>query len=218
MNIVMLGAPGSGKGTQGKQLAQHLGVPHVSTGDLLRQLAAQDTPLAREVAGIMQRGELVSDQLLAQVLRSRLESREFSSGFVLDGTPRDIEQAHIIERIVPVHAAVFIEVPDEKVAERLTARWICPADSKEYNALFAPPKREGVCDLCGTALSQRADDTHDGVQKRLSIYHEKTQPVLRYYSLKGKLVHVNGDQPIEAVFSELLEKVQAIQPETQTVA
>lgn len=207
MNIVFLGPPGSGKGTQGKLLAAELGIPHISTGDLLREIASSGTDLGREVADIIGGGDLVSDALLAKVLRAKLESAKHEHGFVLDGTPRNIEQSRLIESFAPIDAAIVVDVPDEVVAARITARMVCPVDHSEYNTVTKPPENGNACDLCGAALEHRSDDTPEGVAHRLSVYHQQTEPVMRFYSMRGKLVRVDGDQPMDAVQQEINKKL-----------
>ncbi len=203
MNITFLGAPGSGKGTQGTRLAKRLGIPHISTGDLLREIAASGSELGKEVAAIMERGDLVSDELLMRVLKQRLETAEHANGFILDGTPRNLEQARLIEGFAPIDHAILVDVPDSVVEKRIGARRVCPKDHREYNLLFNPPKDDGVCDDCGTALVQRHDDTPEGVAHRLEVYHSLTEPVIAFYEEKGCLLRVDGDRPIEDVAADI---------------
>ena len=180
MNIVLLGPQGSGKGTQGKLLSKQLNIPHISTGDMLRAYAEQDTPKAKEVRALMQQGELVDDHFLEHILQDRLTRPDCEQGFILDGTPRDVEQAQLLEAIVSVDVAVLIDITEEESYKRIHKR----------------AKQEG-----------RADDTDEGLKERLHVYHERTEPVLAHYEEQGKLVRVDGMQSVEDVFSALCKQL-----------
>ena len=180
MNIILLGPQGSGKGTQGKLLSKKLGVPHISTGDMLRAFAKKDTPKAKQVNAIMQAGDLVSDEFLEHILKDRFSQDDTQDGLILDGTPRDLEQAKILDELLDIDAVALIDITEEE----------------SYNRIHKRAEKEG-----------RADDTDEGLKERLHVYHEKTEPVLDYYEDQGLLVRVDGMQDIDGVFEELCEKL-----------
>lgn len=218
MNIILLGPQGSGKGTQGKLLSQHFEIPHISTGQLLRDIAAKDTPLAQEVRDIMQRGDLVSDKILLEVLGERLKEPDAQRGVLLDGTPRNKAQAQLINSLLDVDAVIFMDITDEEAIDRASHRWHCPKDGHMYNLKTRPPEQKGVCDECGTTLVQREDDNPKSIHERLLHYHQDTKPLIDYYRKKGLLVEVNGMQPVRNVFASILHKLQQHQPARHTVA
>ena len=207
MRLVFLGPPGSGKGTQAVMLAEKLGVPHISTGDLLRDYVKKDSPLAKQLRDIMGSGKLVDDDFLEKMLEERLKDPDCERGYILDGTPRDLHQAEMLERIADISAAILIEVSDEEVVKRLSNRWSCPVDHEVYNLLTRPPKTPGKCDNDGADLVQRSDDNPESIRARLAVYHGQTQPVIQFYASKAMLVTVNGEQPIDKVFQALLEQL-----------
>ena len=198
--IVFLGPPGAGKGTQASALAAELGIAHLSTGDLLRAAVADRTGLGREAEGYMAAGQLVPDDLVVRILRERLDHPDTSDGFLLDGFPRNLPQAELLERFVPVGPVVAFEIPEEYLLERLVNRRTCPTCRTVYNLRNAPPRSPGVCDRDGAALEQRPDDRPEAVRTRLRVYREQTAPLFAFYEARGVLrrVDARGDPPTVA--------------------
>jgi len=209
-NLVLLGPPGAGKGTQAKTLAVRIECPHISTGDMLREAVREGTALGLKAKAVMERGELVSDELLTGIIRERLAKEDCAKGFILDGYPRNLPQAGILEEILkdigknPV-LALELEVPDDAIVLRLANRRSCPSCGAVYNLVTSPPKSEGICDGCGAALVQRNDDKEEVIRERLNVYHEKTAPLSDYYRKSGQLKAVRGDVPPAEVMVELIE-------------
>ena len=207
-NLVLLGPPGAGKGTQAKELAARLGVPHVSTGDMLREAVRGGTELGLKAKAVMDRGELVSDELLTGVVRERLAKPDCAPGVILDGYPRTLPQAETLAGILrelgtsdPV--ALELDVPDEVIVGRLGDRRSCPTCGMVYNLTSSPPKREGVCDKCEVGLILRDDDRPDTIRERLRVYHEKTAPLTGWYATRGALRRVPGGGPPPEVLAAL---------------
>ena len=214
MNIILIGAQGSGKGTQAERLAQNLGIHHISSGDLFRKAAEAGTELGRKAKVYLDRGELVPDDItVSMILDYMTETNYVSDGVLLDGFPRTIAQAQALDiGLLNIHhsisCTVYLKVPREVLLRRLSGRYICCAAQHVYNRETNPPKVPGVCDLDGSELYQRPDDQGPAVQKRLNIFFEETIRLLDYYQKQGKLVEVNGNQPIEQVQSGLLEAIR----------
>ena len=203
--LVLLGAPGAGKGTQTRNLIREFQMKHLSTGDALREKAGEDTLLGRQARESMERGELVSDELVAQVVRERMTDFSHSKGFILDGFPRNLSQADIFEEIVgetPVWV-INIRVDEEVVMKRLSGRRHCMECGKICNVYFSPPRKEGVCDSCGATLVHRPDDHPDVIQRRLQVYREQTKPLAEFYSKKGCYFEVDGNLDTETVFERI---------------
>ena len=201
MRVLFLGAPGAGKGTQAALLARHLDVPHLSTGDLFRQAVREGTPLGREAQAYMDRGELVPDGVVVGMVRERLQGE---TGFVLDGFPRTLPQARALEEelavlAAPLDAAVLLEVPEELILRRLTARRLCRSCGAVYHLEFHPPRIPGRCDRCGGELYQRDDDREETVRRRLEVYRQETAPVAQFYRDRGLLRQVDGTGSEEEV-------------------
>ncbi len=195
--LVMLGPPGAGKGTQAKTLAEILHVPQISTGDIFREHISNGTKLGEQVKSYTDRGELVPDDLVFEVVKSRLEEDDCSKGYILDGFPRTVKQAELLDSYLSskgdsLTAVIDIDVPDEEIVKRLTGRRICKSCGAIYNIYFNPPKVEGVCDVCGGELYQREDDNEETVRNRLRVYREQTLPLVEYYEGKGILKKVDG--------------------------
>jgi adenylate kinase len=189
--LVFLGPPGAGKGTQASRIAKELGVPHLSTGDLLRQAAREGTPLGREAEGHMRAGRLVPDELVLSILEERIRQPDCDRGFLLDGFPRNVAQAVALDKVTPIELVVAFQIPEHHLVERLTQRRVCPKCGTGYNLSTAPPKVAGKCDRDGEALVQRSDDTESAVRTRLKVYHEETAPLFVFYKGRGTLVEVD---------------------------
>ncbi len=193
MKLILLGAPGAGKGTQAKRIEVDYGWPQVSTGDILRAARKAGTPLGKEAAGYMDLGGLVPDDLVVALVKERLQDDDLKGGFVLDGFPRTVGQAEALASLdVEIDMALDIEVDDEELVKRLTGRLTCSKCGAMFHKLFLLPKQEGICDKCGGALIQRADDNHETVRNRLAVYKEQTAPLIRFYEEQGKLSKIDG--------------------------
>jgi adenylate kinase len=206
--LVFLGPPGAGKGTQARELAQALGVPHVAPGDIFREAAASGTALGLEAKRYMDRGELVPDAVVIRMIGERLGRPDAKQGFILDGFPRTPEQATALDTLLAdagqsLDCAVFFDVPEDEIVRRLTGRRICAGCGTPYNVASWPPKVEGRCDRCGRELVQREDDREDTVRTRLSVYARQTAPVLEHYRKRGSMVTVTGAGTVDAVQREL---------------
>jgi len=214
-SIVLLGPPGAGKGTQAKLIAQHYGIPHVSTGDILRSNVARGTELGRKAKEVMERGELVSDDLVNGMVADRIKQPDCGRGFVLDGFPRTVAQAEWLDRELAGKAGntrptvvVDVDVSYNQLLQRLTGRRTCPVDGKIYNIYLQPPKEEGVCDVCGTQLFQRVDDTEEVISERLKSYERQTLPLEDFYRKQGRLRRINGEQPVEQVLADMFGAIE----------
>jgi len=205
--IVIIGAPGAGKGTQSRLLSEKYGYPQISTGDILREMARADTPLGRKVKETMAEGRLVSDEILAEVIQTRTSQLDCDDGYILDGYPRTLDQARLLEELASKQGKeeifVRIVVSEEELVRRLTSRLICDRCGKSYNLLSSQPKIEGVCDLDGAPLKQRSDDNLESVSKRFEEYRRSTAPLIDYYRQNGRLIELNGELPESEVFEKL---------------
>ncbi len=214
MYVVFLGAPGAGKGTQAGLTAERLGLVHMATGDVLREAVRQQSELGKQAKGYMERGELVPNSVVLDLVVDRLSQPDAAAGAVLDGFPRNIVQAEALDRALAqrgarVDAAVYLRVPEAALIKRLAGRWECGVCRTPYHEETKPSKTPGVCDLCGGVLIQRADDRPETVRKRLQVYFEQTAPLLEYYRQRGVLAEVDGDRPIPEVTRQVLEVVAA---------
>lgn len=211
--VVMLGAPGAGKGTQAKMLCDTAGLPHISSGDLFRENIKNQTELGKQVDAILARGELVPDDITIAMIKDRLARPDCEKGAVLDGFPRTVAQAEALDGLLAdlnqrVDVVPFIKVDPEVLISRLTGRWTCRGPAGHiFHQEFSPPKEPGICDYDGSTLYQRDDDKEETVKNRIEVYFEKTAPVIEYYRSTGVLKEVNGDQSIEAVAAALMEIV-----------
>ncbi len=211
--IVLLGPPGAGKGTQADMLSQKLGIPHVASGDLFRDHLKRQTELGQLAKGYMDRGELVPDEVTIGMVKERIAQPDCATGVILDGFPRTVPQADALNRVMAeqgkaITCVPYINVRDEALLERLTARWTCRNCQAVYNVLAKPPRQSGVCDVCGGELYQRADDTPETQRHRIEVYNKQTAPLIAYYRERGLLAEVNGEQSIEAVQEALLQAVK----------
>mgnify|MGYP001122681650 FL=1 len=209
MKIIMLGAPGAGKGTQAKKIAAKYGIPHISTGDIFRANIKGGTELGMKAKTFMDQGMLVPDEITIGMLMDRIHEEDCKNGYVLDGFPRTIPQAESLTEALrgmgeAIDYAVNVDVPDENIVSRMGGRRACVACGATYHVEFNAPKTEGVCDTCGEKLVLRDDDKPETVQKRLNVYHEQTQPLIDYYKNAGVLKEVDGTKNMEAVFLDIV--------------
>lgn len=209
MKIIMLGAPGAGKGTQAKKIAEKYSIPHISTGDIFRANIKNNTELGQKAKTYMDKGELVPDELVVDLIMDRFKEADCVNGYVLDGFPRTISQAEALDKALAanneaVDFAINVEVPDENIINRMSGRRACVGCGATYHIQFNAPKVEGVCDTCGEKLILRDDDKPETVKNRLSVYHEQTQPLIDYYSKKGVLAEVDGTQAMDDVFNAIV--------------
>ncbi|NLI68839.1 MAG: adenylate kinase [Bacilli bacterium] len=212
MYLILMGLPGAGKGTQAEMIKAKYNIPHISTGDMFRQAIKEGTELGKKAKAYMDEGALVPDEVTNGIVEERLAKSDCDNGFLLDGFPRTIAQAEALEAITKklnkqIDYVIQVDVPAEKLIERLTGRRVCPSCGATYHVINKPPKTEGVCDNCGTELVQRDDDKEETVQKRLEVNIEQTQPLLDFYKEKGVLVTVDGDQPIDKVFEDIVAAI-----------
>lgn len=204
MRIILLGLPGAGKGTQAKILTKELGTPHISTGDILRAAVLKGTPLGLKAEKYIISGELVPDDLIIGLVKERIKERDCEGGFLLDGFPRTVPQAEALEKISAIDRVIKLRVKDKKAIERLSGRGTCKRCGALYHTTNLPPKREGICDRCGGELIVREDDREEAILKRLEVYRKETQPLVDYYTKKGLLVTIDGENPVEEVTKDLL--------------
>ncbi|MGD6804776.1 adenylate kinase [Rossellomorea vietnamensis] len=212
MNIVLMGLPGAGKGTQAEKIVEKYGIPHISTGDMFRAAMKEETELGLKAKSFMDKGELVPDEVTIGIVRERLSREDCHKGFLLDGFPRTVAQADALETILTdldkkIDYVINIQVDKEVLMERLTGRRICKKCGATYHLVFNPPSEEGVCDRCGGDLYQRADDNEETVQNRLDVNIKQTQPLLDFYQDKGYLVNIDGQRDIKEVFSDIDELI-----------
>ena len=210
MKIIMLGAPGAGKGTQAKKIAEKYQIPHISTGDIFRANIKGGTELGMKAKTFMDQGMLVPDEITIGMLMDRIGQEDCINGYVLDGFPRTIPQAEsltkaLAERGEKVDYAINVDVPDENIINRMSGRRACLGCGATYHITFNPPVKEGICDTCGQELVLRDDDKPETVKKRLDVYHQQTQPLIDYYKNAEVLAEVDGAQPMDAVFQGIVE-------------
>ncbi len=223
--IILLGAPGAGKGTQAKLIASTFGIPQISTGDLLRDNVARGTPLGVTAKAIMAKGELVPDQLVLDMVTGRLREADCNRGFILDGFPRTVPQAEWLDKFLEKEreskdaaakaacappVVIQLQVDYDKILKRIAGRRSCPSCGRIYNVYLQPPKVEGICDVEGATLVCRPDDREDVVKERLKAYERQTLPLVDYYSSRGRLVTVDGDQPVEEVMRQAFSAIEHV--------
>ncbi len=213
MNLIILGPPGSGKGTYASRLQSKLSIPAIATGDIFRELVKGKTKMAKRVKECMSKGELVPDKIVIEVLKGRLTQDDCKNGFILDGYPRTIEQAKALDGIVRIDAIIILLVPEWIIIERLSSRRICKNCGEVYNIRFLRPKREGICDKCGGELYQRIDDTAKVIRERLKVYEKQTRPLLGHYRIKVPFVKFeckSVDMPPEVAVAEILKGLKKL--------
>ena len=209
MKIIMLGAPGAGKGTQAKKIAAQYSIPHISTGDIFRANIKNNTELGQKAKTYMDKGELVPDSLVVDLIMDRFKEADCANGYVLDGFPRTIPQAEALDNALKANGekvdfAINVEVPDENIINRMSGRRACVGCGATYHIKYNPTKVEGVCDACGEKLILRDDDKPETVKNRLSVYHEQTQPLIDYYNKAGVLAEVDGTKDMEDGFKDIV--------------
>ena len=209
MKIIMLGAPGAGKGTQAKKIAEKYSIPHISTGDIFRANIKNGTELGKKAKTYMDQGLLVPDELVVDLVVDRVAQDDAKNGYVLDGFPRTIPQAKALDEALAklgekVDYAINVEVPDENIIRRMSGRRACVSCGATYHLVHIPPKKDGICDTCGSELILRDDDKPETVKKRLDVYHEQTQPLIDYYKESGILKEVDGTVDMADVFSAIV--------------
>ena len=210
MNLILLGAPGAGKGTQAEILVEKLGIPAISTGNMLREAMANGTPVGKQAKHYMDNGLLVPDEVILGIVAERVAQPDCAKGFILDGVPRTLAQAEALEaKNVRIDHVVSIEIDDSVIEGRMTGRRVCPKCGASYHIVANPPKSEGVCDSCGSELIIRKDDAPETVRRRLDVYHAETEVLKEFYQKLGKLRIVEGNQPIEDANRDILKAIKA---------
>ena len=204
MKLILLGAPGAGKGTQAEVICDHLSIPAISTGNMIRAALKAQTEMGLKAKDYIEKGLLVPDDVVIGIIQDRLREDDCKNGFILDGFPRTVPQAEALDRMgVKIDLVIDIEVPDEKIATRMAGRRVCANCGASYHTLYKQPKTEGVCDNCGGALTQRKDDEAQTVLERLRVYHEQTEPLEKYYADAGLLHNVDGTKNMDEVFESI---------------
>jgi len=215
MNLILLGAPGAGKGTQAKLISEKYGIPQIATGDMLREAVAKGTELGKKAKEYMDKGELVPDEIVIGIVRDRLQQSDCEKGFILDGFPRTLAQAKALDDMLKelgkeIDAVINIYVPENEIITRIVNRRTCKNCGAVYHLIYNPPKEDNKCDKCGGELYQRDDDKEETVRERLKVYQKMTEPLIAYYREKGKLYDVDGTKDIEGVFKEIDEILKKI--------
>ncbi|MDK7943171.1 MAG: adenylate kinase [Staphylococcus epidermidis] len=210
MNIILMGLPGAGKGTQASEIVKKFPIPHISTGDMFRKAIKDETDLGKEAKSYMDRGELVPDEVTVGIVKERISEDDSKKGFLLDGFPRTIDQAESLSQIMSeldreIDAVINIEVPEEELMNRLTGRRICEKCGTTYHLVFNPPKVDGICDIDGGKLYQREDDNPETVSNRLSVNVKQSKPILEYYNNKGVLKNIDGSKDIDEVTNDVID-------------
>lgn len=212
LNLILMGLPGAGKGTQAEKISEKYNIPHISTGDMFRLAIKEGTDLGKKAKEFMDQGDLVPDEVTIGIVDERLRMADCQNGFLLDGFPRTIAQAEALQSLLAnmdegIDYVLHIDVPEEQLVKRLTGRRICPTCGATYHVMYNPPKEEGLCDKDGTELIQREDDTPETVKTRLNVNMEQTKPLLDFYRDKGYLVSINGNKDIDVVFQDIQVRI-----------
>ncbi len=210
MRIILLGAPGAGKGTQGDLISEKYNIPKISTGDILREAVRKGTPLGKKAKEVMEQGKLVSDDIILGIIKDRIEEIDCKKGYILDGFPRTIEQAESFENMVKDdnEIVLYINIKKDELIRRLSSRRICPKCGAIYSLIVEPPKKDGICDNCGATLIQRDDDKPETIEKRYKIYLKSTEPLINFYKKRGNLVEIEGNTEIEKIFSKICDIIE----------
>jgi adenylate kinase len=214
MYIIMLGAPGAGKGTQADILSQEMDLPHIASGDLFRQAVEERTEVGLLAKNYMDKGELVPDEVTIKMILERINESGCASGCLFDGFPRTLRQAKVLDEALAeqgksIDKAIYIEVPNEELVKRLSGRWLCRTCQTPYHIISSPPKTPGKCDKCGGELYQRSDDREETVKDRLNVFFAQTVPILDYYKKQGKLIKINGNLGMQGVAKEIVSVLKA---------
>ncbi|MGA2090721.1 MAG: adenylate kinase [Endomicrobiales bacterium] len=214
MNLILIGPPGAGKGTQAKNIIQKYNIAHISTGDMFRETAASGSEVGKKLQSFMSAGKLVPDDVVIEVVKVRLQKSDCKNGFLLDGFPRTDPQAQALDLMLAannqkIDAVLCLKIDDNEIVRRLSGRRVCPACGASFNLVSQPPKVEGTCDLCGSKLIQRSDDNEQTIRQRLTVYHQQTSPLIEYYSKRGILHTVDGSRTVNEVFKDLCAFIPA---------
>lgn len=213
MNLILLGPPGAGKGTQAKKIAEKFAIPHISTGDMFRETAQSGSALGKKLQDFMSAGKLVTDEIVVEVVKARLSRPDTQAGFLLDGFPRTVFQAQELDKILSarkqkIDVVLSITLEDEEIVKRLSSRRVCVSCGASYNTITQPPKSDSICDKCSGKVILRADDNPDTIRQRLKVYKDQTSPLIDYYSKQGSLKSVDGAGQVEEVFKGLCEFIK----------
>lgn len=208
MNLILVGMPGSGKGTQAKLISEKYKILHISTGDIFREVLRGSSPLAEKIRKAVDSGMFVSDEIVLDVIKERLGRKDCEKGFLLDGFPRNLNQAETFDGYLdslkkPAPKVIYLELPFEAAIKRLTARRFCPVCKKDYNLLSSPPARDEICDACGNKLASRKDDERATIENRLKVFEKETIPLIDYYGSRKRLLKIDADRPVEKIFMDI---------------
>ncbi|MHA1616358.1 MAG: adenylate kinase [Candidatus Njordarchaeales archaeon] len=208
MILIVLGLPGSGKGTQAEKLAKTYNIPHISIGEMYRNMAKEQTEFGQKIREIMNKGELIPDEISNEIIRDRVLKPDCIGGFILDGYPRTMRQVKGLEEFAKPDVVIYLDVPEKEIIKRLSNRRVCSNCGANFNLITNPPKKDEICDFCGSKLTWREDDKPEAIRTRIKVQSERMKPVLEYYKNNGKLITINGDQPIDKVFEEIRSKLR----------
>jgi adenylate kinase len=207
-NLIIIGPQGCGKGTQAELLSKKLGIPHISTGDIFRDIREKDTPLGHKIKDLIDNGKLVPDEITDEIVMHRLSEKDAKNGYILDGFPRKLSQAEFLDSHAKIDKVIVLMVADKESVKRISARRVCSKCHEGYNTIYIRPKKAGICDKCGGKLVVRDDDKPAAVMERLKKYHETSESLLKFYEKKGVLVRIDGEQSIKDVFKNVFKKLK----------